>query len=151
VEAEGFAGDMHNPTPGGNFAGVEGHGYAGIITVKVSGGGTSSASTGDGDKPRRRDPRYKPGFERIKKEPERKVVIPDTKHIPPRELVEAPPLAPVEPLAAPEFVSDDDGQLALQARIYDAQDMTDIERLLAEHDLDEQDLGDVLDILALMD
>ena len=41
--------------------------------------------------------------------------------------------------------------MAMRADIYTAQDLSDIERIVREMDLDEQDMSDILDILAAID
>ncbi len=145
----GFAGDFTG-NPAGNFSGVEGTGYAGNITIAVSGGGTSSA-TGDGDRPRRRKRTALPGFDQIKKQPDRKVHVETNPSLPPPDFsgdgvlvteIETPPQGDAFSAG---------GLMAMRENIITAQDLADINRLLDGMAMDDQDMADILDVLQLID
>lgn len=148
VGATGFAGSMIPANPAGNPQGVQGIGLAGNITVIISGGGGSSGAAGDGDKPRRR--RGRTGLEPIAKRPPRPAPELKRPELPPVPVIEVP-LAPFELPAEEKFAEPPDGLMALRMQILDAQDAADINRLLRDMDMDEQDLSDIADILALVD
>lgn len=150
VAATGFVGDFTGG-PGGHLSGVAGIGQVGKITVGVSGGGTSKRLDDSADAPRRRRKmRANPGFDAIAKQPDRKVGAKRKPLLPPPDLsghgVVVPAVAP--PVA--DLVAGD-AALALAQAIATAQDLSDINRLLAGFDADDQDVADILDVLALID
>ena len=148
VTAIGYAGAF-TANPGGHLNGVSGDGQAGRIMVGISGGGTSRRLDDADEAPRRRR-RPRTGFEPIAKQPDRKVGAKRKPLLPPPDLfghgVVVPAVAP--PVA--DLVAGD-AALALAQAIATAQYLSDINRLLAGFDADDQDVADILDVLALID
>lgn len=92
------------------------------------------------------------GFEPIDKRPPEPVAFSAPK-IPLPPFRDAPALAPIDE-PPPELVDRNlipSDMLGLRDQIYTAQDISDIEKFLADHDQDQQDIDDIADVLALLD
>jgi hypothetical protein len=137
----GVAGQIISPIIGGQPVQPAGVGVAGQITVTISGGGTS------------RKPNT--GLEPVKKRPPRPIKPFKAKVVLPPSLDISPPLAPAEtsPIDHIEYAQRD--LLPLEARIHEAMDATDIERMLQHLDDEEerqrQDEADIADITAMLE
>lgn len=139
VAGSGFAGSML-PNPASNPVGVSGTGQAGNITIAVSGGGGKKPGTESADEIERREAwdhpatrrKHRTGLEPIDKKP----VAPPlpevrSEFIPPAELIRS--MGEVASIAP----GIDDYQhimpdvMSLQEEVLDAQDISDIEQILA--------------------
>src|SRR5690606_11281117 len=110
---------------------------------------------GNGGEDRRR--RRKTGFEPVKKRPP----LPPLPPAKPKVLV--PPAALVRPAARrllrdeayPTHLVADDllpaEPMAIMRQVFEAQDMSDVDRFLGQIEQDEQDAADVAELLALID
>lgn len=131
VSATGYAGNMLQSVVGEAFLGAAGIGYAGQIKPVFSGGGDSS-SHGDASPKRRR--RRKTGMEPVRKLPPAVLAAEEKPKLP------LPPWRDRVPALVPKVMPDDlfdpgarlpKSMLALQDEIYTAQDISDINDVLA--------------------
>lgn len=148
VSGGGVAGTV-GLNPSGVPAGVAGIGVAGILTVTISGGGGSAASSGDGDRPHRKRPRT--GLEPIAKALPAKPQAPKPHPLPPDWMRRSPSIAPAALPIEETYPEIAQAMPGIAHQIMDAHDVSDVMRRLTEQDYDEQDMADIADVLALLD